>query len=59
MRLAKTAFAAFTAAALTLSAAFAADPDPKAWDAVTAAAKGQTVYFNAWGGDTQINDYIA
>jgi len=59
MRLAKTAFAAFTAAALTLSAALAADPNPKAWDAVTAAAKGQTVYFNAWGGDTQINDYIA
>ena len=39
--------------------AMAADPDPKAWDAVTAEAKGQTVYFNAWGGDTQINDYIA
>ena len=24
-----------------------------------AAARGQTVYFNAWGGDQRINDYIA
>ncbi len=51
------------AGALTLlgltAPALAADPDPKSWDAVTAEAKGQTVYFNAWGGDTQINDYIA
>ena len=38
---------------------FAAEPDPKKWDAVIAAAKGQTVYFNAWGGSQNINDYIA
>jgi len=59
MRLATTLLAAFTAASLAIGAACAADPDPKAWDAVTATAKGQTVYFNAWGGDTGINDYIA
>jgi len=59
MRLLKTAIAALSAASLSLGAAFAADPDPKSWDAVTAAAQGQTVYFNAWGGDSGINDYIA
>jgi putative thiamine transport system substrate-binding protein len=45
--------------ALGLMPAMAAEPDPKDWDAVLAEAKGETVYFNAWGGDTQINDYIA
>ena len=59
MPLAKSVFAAIAAASMSLGAAFAADPDPKSWDASTAAAKGQTVYFNAWGGDTGINDYIA
>ena len=49
---------ALTVLGLTASV-LAADPDPKTWDKVTAEAKGQTVYFNAWGGDTQINDYIA
>ena len=29
------------------------------WDAITAEAKGQTVYFNAWGGSENINGYIA
>ncbi|MEL6967260.1 MAG: ABC transporter substrate-binding protein [Pseudomonadota bacterium] len=29
------------------------------WDSVKASAKGQTVYFNAWGGAPNINDYIA
>ncbi|MDZ4095146.1 MAG: ABC transporter substrate-binding protein [Paracoccaceae bacterium] len=36
-----------------------ADPDPKNWEAVLAEAKGQTVFWNAWGGDGRINDYIA
>lgn len=39
--------------------AFAADPDPKDWKSVLAAAKGQTVAFNAWGGEPRINAYIA
>ena len=30
-----------------------------AFESVREAARGQTVYFNAWGGSTQINDYIA
>lgn len=47
--------------ALTLAAtmAFAADPDPQDWDAVLAQANGQTVYWNAWGGSTTTNDFIA
>ncbi len=36
-----------------------AQTDPADWDAVTAAAKGQTVYWNAWGGSTTTNDFIA
>ncbi|UIJ71702.1 ABC transporter substrate-binding protein [Aurantimonas sp. HBX-1] len=39
--------------------AAAADPDPTDWPAVVAEAEGQTVYFNAWGGSSAINDYIA
>ncbi|MEL6774034.1 MAG: ABC transporter substrate-binding protein, partial [Pseudomonadota bacterium] len=36
-----------------------AEPDPKDWAAVEAAAKGQTVYWHAWGGDARINRFIA
>lgn len=36
-----------------------ADPNPADWDAVTDAANGQTVYWNAWGGSTTTNDFIA
>jgi len=59
MRLTAALVTFVSAALLGATAAFAADPDPKNWDAVTAEAKGETVYFNAWGGDSQINDYIA
>ncbi|WP_306117470.1 MULTISPECIES: ABC transporter substrate-binding protein [unclassified Roseitalea] len=38
--------------------ALAETPDPADWEAVLAAAEGQKVYFNAWGGSTQINAYI-
>ncbi len=34
-------------------------PDPKNWDMVLNEAKGQSVYFNAWGGAPNINSYIA
>lgn len=44
--------------ALGLSPAFAADPDPANWDAVIEEARGQTVYFNAWGGSPAINSYL-
>ncbi|WP_303979101.1 ABC transporter substrate-binding protein [Dongia mobilis] len=36
-----------------------ADSAPASNEAALAAARGQTVYFNAWGGDQRINDYIA
>ncbi|SFR52121.1 putative thiamine transport system substrate-binding protein [Yoonia tamlensis] len=36
-----------------------ADVDPNDWDAVVAAADGQTVYWNAWGGSTTTNEFIA
>ena len=32
--------------------------DKGSWQQVVEKAKGQTVYFNAWGGSDQINDYI-
>ncbi len=38
--------------------AWASSP-PADFAAALAAAKGQEVYFNAWGGDQRINDYIA
>ncbi len=45
------------AAALALAAqhGFAADD----WNATLAKAKGQTVYWNAWGGDERTNAFIA
>ena len=36
-----------------------ADIDPSNWDAVTTEAEGQTVFWNAWGGSTTTNDFIA
>ncbi len=50
-----------TAAGLALAAALPirAEPDPANWQAVLEEARGQTVYWNAWGGSQQINDFIA
>lgn len=46
-------------AALAAPTALLANPDPSDWDAVLAEANGQTVYWNAWGGSTTTNDFIA
>jgi putative thiamine transport system substrate-binding protein len=46
-------------AALLAPAVALADPNPADWDAVMAEANGQTVYWNAWGGSTTTNDFIA
>jgi len=47
---------------LALSSAALATPafaqNPGAWSAIEAKARGQTVYFNAWGGAETINAYI-
>lgn len=47
------------ALALALPTTVFADPDPKNWEAVLEEARGQTVYWNAWGGSTTTNDFIA
>lgn len=51
----------FAAALLAASALLlpAAPTMATEWEEVLAEAEGQTVYFNAWGGSTAINDYIA
>ena len=47
------------AAALCAPLVVQAQTDPSDWDAVREAAQGQTVYWNAWGGSTTTNDFIA
>lgn len=47
------------AAALLLPALARAEPDPANWSAVLEEARGQTVYWNAWGGSTTTNDFIS
>jgi len=46
-------------AALALPQIADAQPDPTNWPAVEAEAREQTVYWNAWGGSTATNDFIA
>ncbi|MCA3510086.1 MAG: ABC transporter substrate-binding protein [Rhodobacter sp.] len=52
-----------SAAAILLAACTAlpaaAQPDPADWAAVLQEARGQTVYWHAWGGDPRINDFIS
>ena len=36
-----------------------ASPESRAWPEIVAQAKGQTVYWNAWGGDERTNAFIA
>ncbi|MEO1316196.1 MAG: ABC transporter substrate-binding protein [Pseudomonadota bacterium] len=50
--------AALTLAPLATPVTATAQPDPADWPAVLAEAKGQTVYWHAWGGDQRINAYI-
>jgi putative thiamine transport system substrate-binding protein len=51
--------AAALALPLLANPALADGPDPADWDAVLAEARGQTVFWNAWGGDERINAFIA
>ncbi len=57
MRLRTTAFVSLLA--ILAATAPSAAVDLSNWKAVEDAARGQTVYFNAWGGAQNINDYIA
>lgn len=55
-------FAAFFAALFAaINPALSEDKiiDPNNWASIEKAARGQTVYFNAWGGAANINEYIA
>ena len=45
--------------AVALSATASAAPEARRWPAIVAQAKGQTVYWNAWGGDERTNAFIA
>lgn len=44
--------------AVILPTASLAAPDPSNWEAVLEEARGQTVYWHAWGGSTATNDFI-
>ena len=47
------------ATALGLSGPAEGAGETRSWPEIVAAAEGQTVYWNAWGGDERINAYIA
>ncbi|MEK9552505.1 MAG: ABC transporter substrate-binding protein, partial [Alphaproteobacteria bacterium] len=55
-------FMLFTCLSFTTHMSFTAQGQAQAqaadFNATVEAARGQTVYFNAWGGDDKINDYI-
>lgn len=46
------------ALALMLTGPLQAAPDPADWEAVLEEARGQTVYWNAWAGDSRTNRYL-
>jgi putative thiamine transport system substrate-binding protein len=48
----------FLAAFFLAGPALAADIDPANWSDVLAKARGETVYFDAWGGSQNVNAYI-
>lgn len=54
MRLSRRQFVVLASASMLASPALAQE-----WGAVTEAARGQTVYWHAWGGDPKINAFIA
>jgi putative thiamine transport system substrate-binding protein len=57
IRLKKLLIAALSLAAMALQA-LAGEPDPEKWQEVLADARGETVFFNAWGGAENINAYL-
>lgn len=61
MHIIRTTLLAATLAAFSTTTSISAEallPNPADWDAVVEAADGQTVYWNAWGGASNINAYI-
>ena len=51
--------ASIAAASMPMSAVADPAPDVGNWQSVLEQARGQTVYWHAWGGEPRINDYIA
>lgn len=51
-------FFLFALTVLLLPPARAGSAETRDWDVIVAAAAGQTVHFNAWGGDDRVNAYI-
>lgn len=51
-------FFLFALTVLLLPPARADSAETRDWDVIVAAAAGQTVHFNAWGGDDRVNAYI-
>ena len=49
----------FASSILSANSVMAQQADPSDWDSLLTEARGQTVYFNAWGGADNINDYVA
>ncbi|MGI1933772.1 ABC transporter substrate-binding protein, partial [Enterobacter hormaechei] len=47
-------FCAFLTSLLLATSAFAAE----SWQSIQQQATGQTVWFNAWGGDEAVNRYL-
>ena len=47
------------AALVGLAGTASAETDPSDWDAVLEAARGQEVFWHAWGGSTTTNEFIA
>lgn len=50
---------ALLATTLAAAAPLHAEPESRPWPDILARAKGQTVYWNAWGGDERTNAFIA
>ena len=59
MMIANLARTVLLAAALAAVAPLHAEPESRPWSDILARAKGQTVYWNAWGGDERTNAFIA
>lgn len=43
---------------LSCSSSWAVDISGKSWSEIVTTSKGQTVYFNGWGGSEAVNDYV-
>lgn len=59
MSLLKKFYVFLVTAILAISPVAGDEPNPENWDSVLAEARGQKVFWHAWGGSENINSYIA